>query len=306
MRSADDRHWYEIYEGKERLVDEVSRCGLAEFAKGTRQAFGDKRGSDPSCFEFYFVIRGSLCMQLDGQQLDVPSDNVLVVKPGQNVAGGGPGFAVEPCHVCWMVLRPKGRKGKTQGDLVAFARDLTRIDRAAFPVSRDTLHCCSRLITEHRRRDRRSIAIVRALVDLVATGIIRDYERLLDEDGERQNWTSSRIASLLERIDAENNYGVSITDMARQCKLSHSYFCRVFAQAYGTTPAEYLARIRVKKARVLLEETDSSVTDIAMNLGFSSSQYFATVFRKYSDFTPTAYRRNSREQGGGDAAFGTY
>jgi AraC-like DNA-binding protein len=298
MQAHDDRHWYELYDGLERLVDEVPRCGHAEFSKGTRQAFGDRRGSDSVSFECYFVIRGVLSLKVAELKIEAAAGHMIFVRPNEAVVGGGPGFAVDPCHVSWMVLRPGTGTARANSPLVKLVGNLSRIEQSTFPVSQDTLHCATRLVAEHRRRDLHSAAAVRALAVLLATGIVRDYERLLDQDNARKNWAATRIASLLERIETTNDYNVSIDEMAVRCKLSHSYFCRIFLRHYGTTPAEYLTRLRIKKARTLLATTNRSVIDIAMQLGFSSSQYFATVFRKYSDLTPSAYRRSIGGQEG--------
>jgi transcriptional regulator GlxA family with amidase domain len=56
------------------------------------------------------------------------------------------------------------------------------------------------------------------------------------------------------------------------------------------TPNDYLQRLRVTRARDLLVTTSQSVTDIAYATGFSSSQYFSNVFRKYAGTTPSTFR----------------
>ena len=53
---------------------------------------------------------------------------------------------------------------------------------------------------------------------------------------------------------------------------------------------DYLARLRVRRAKALLRNGRLPVTRIAFDLGFSSSQYFATFFKRFAGFTPTAYR----------------
>jgi AraC-like DNA-binding protein len=57
------------------------------------------------------------------------------------------------------------------------------------------------------------------------------------------------------------------------------------------SPNDYWQRIRVEAARDMLRKTDLSVTEIAIRCGYSTSQYFSTVFRKYTGTTPTQFRR---------------
>lgn len=73
--------------------------------------------------------------------------------------------------------------------------------------------------------------------------------------------------------------------------MSLSSFHKRFVQATGLSPAEYILKRKVEEAKKLLESTDLSVTDIAYRYGFSSSQYFATVFKRFCYRTPTQYRR---------------
>ena len=61
---------------------------------------------------------------------------------------------------------------------------------------------------------------------------------------------------------------------------------------YGlVSPVVYLNRFRVNRARGLLESSDETVTEVALAVGFASSGYFSTVFRREVGVTPAAYRR---------------
>jgi AraC family L-rhamnose operon regulatory protein RhaS len=59
----------------------------------------------------------------------------------------------------------------------------------------------------------------------------------------------------------------------------------------GDTPITYLNRLRVRHADQLLKTTDHSITDIAFECGFQSSQYFATVYRQFTGKNPGASRK---------------
>jgi transcriptional regulator GlxA family with amidase domain len=65
---------------------------------------------------------------------------------------------------------------------------------------------------------------------------------------------------------------------------------RQFMESLGTTPSQYWLRERIRLARERLLNLDLSVTEIASEFGFSSSQHFATAFRRIIGLTPTEYR----------------
>jgi YesN/AraC family two-component response regulator len=84
-------------------------------------------------------------------------------------------------------------------------------------------------------------------------------------------------------------------DIARHVGLDEDYLTTCFRQELGVTPVAYLNRYRVNQARGLLTETDKSITEIAIEVGFSDSGYFSRVFRREAGCSPEAYRRAGRE-----------
>lgn len=82
----------------------------------------------------------------------------------------------------------------------------------------------------------------------------------------------------------------SINAMAAQVHLSESRFKARFRDEVGIPPGEYIQRLMIRRAHKLLKATNRSVTDIAYTLGFSSSQYFATTFRRFTNYTPSEAR----------------
>ena len=67
----------------------------------------------------------------------------------------------------------------------------------------------------------------------------------------------------------------------------------MFKRELGMAPNDYRQRLRVRKMRPA-RHSDAHVTEIAMRAGYSSSQYFSRVFRKYVGMTPRAYRQMFR------------
>jgi len=93
------------------------------------------------------------------------------------------------------------------------------------------------------------------------------------------------IRQVLAHVEATLEDSVSIPQLATVARLSTSRFKSKFKEQIGVPPAEYVLRRKVEKARRFLEQ-GKSVTDIAYQLGFSSSQYFATVFKRLTNLRP--------------------
>lgn len=96
----------------------------------------------------------------------------------------------------------------------------------------------------------------------------------------------------------QKNYhqSIGLDEMAALCNISASYFSKLFNKVVGENLAYYVNRIRITKARQLLETSDTSILNLAMDIGFDDSGYFIKVFKKLTGETPTAYRSLHRRQ----------
>lgn len=83
--------------------------------------------------------------------------------------------------------------------------------------------------------------------------------------------------------------------LAHAAGISEVYFRRLFKESYGVSPGRYLQRVRIEKARALLESTNDSITQIAAASGYSSVYCFCRAFRQQTGSTPGAYRRNNAQ-----------
>ena len=85
---------------------------------------------------------------------------------------------------------------------------------------------------------------------------------------------------------------ISRSDVAAHVGLSERHLTRCFHQEVGLTPITYLNRYRVKRAKALLDAGQKGITEIAVEVGFSSSSYFTRVFRDEVGVSPRDYLRN--------------
>jgi AraC family L-rhamnose operon transcriptional activator RhaR/AraC family L-rhamnose operon regulatory protein RhaS len=100
-----------------------------------------------------------------------------------------------------------------------------------------------------------------------------------------------RIARAIHYIDHHYRIDISVPHLAGLANLSVNQFHRVFHAATGTSPIDYVNRRRIADAKESLLATDVPITRLAFDLGFSDSNYFSRVFKKYVGTSPTGFRR---------------
>ncbi len=94
-------------------------------------------------------------------------------------------------------------------------------------------------------------------------------------------------------IREQINTNVSPEAIAKELIMTYSWFRRLFKQYTGLAPAQYIAQLRLQRAKELLSTTSKSVKEIAVEMNYESVDYFSTQFRRQSKMTPTQYRKSS-------------
>lgn len=109
---------------------------------------------------------------------------------------------------------------------------------------------------------------------------------------------SKEISAALQQIHTHVEEDISLEELAAISGLSLSRFKSRFRQEVRSTPREYINVKKIQRAKILLTETEKSVTEIAFLLSFSSSSYFSALFRKLVGSSPSDYRQ--RRNGGAE------
>lgn len=107
--------------------------------------------------------------------------------------------------------------------------------------------------------------------------------------------TLTNDPAINQAIDFINNHlhmPVPMSEVAKQCQLSHTQFSKRFSKVVGLSPVKYLTYMKIKKAQTLLSDTELPISDIAFMCGYESPFYFSKRFHKTVGISPRAYRQN--------------
>jgi AraC family transcriptional regulator len=102
-------------------------------------------------------------------------------------------------------------------------------------------------------------------------------------------WQQRRVLEFMEEHLGES---ISLGALADLVRLSRYHFLRSFRRSFGEPPHRYWTGRRIERAKALLANPGSSITEIAVDLGFSGASAFSTAFHRITGLTPTDYRRS--------------
>ena len=103
-----------------------------------------------------------------------------------------------------------------------------------------------------------------------------------------------RLCQSRELLDQVHSEPLPIRDIARQVGISQFHFIRQFELVFGVTPHQHRIRSRLGRAKLLLARGGHSVTDVCMEVGFSSLGSFSDLFTRCVGVAPSVYQRRSR------------
>ncbi len=111
-----------------------------------------------------------------------------------------------------------------------------------------------------------------------------------------------RLLRARDAMDRAYAQPLDVPAIAAVAHVSEAHFIRCFRAVFGETPHRYLQRRRVERSMFLLRETDRSVTEICLDVGFTSLGSFSRTFTRILGMSPSAYREGWRA-GAGTAGY---
>ena len=243
--------------------------------------------------EIFYLKTGSCIYTVNNHLYHLSAGDVFIVAPGDSHSTSYEGLV--PCERTAIYCKPEALAEsywKAHRDIYD---KLTRSGKVIL-VKKGQLQLealLDAMLEENNIPDEYSyeflqLQMMTLLLTLQRSGIYV-YEQL-----KQDNSISHDIEDALRYI--AQNYAMPITleDVASQINLTPTYLSRKFRKVTGTTFKEYVNYIRIRQASQMLLTTDDSVTKIAVNCGFNSSNYFKDCFRRINGVSPRTFRKHSK------------
>ncbi|WP_341487736.1 helix-turn-helix domain-containing protein [Pararhizobium sp. A13] len=132
---------------------------------------------------------------------------------------------------------------------------------------------------------------IQGLAQALAVHLVRHYASRDPDQRPQSALPGSKLRRAIAFMQTNLQEPFDLARLAYAVGMSEFHFSRLFKKATGHSPSQYFIRQRVAKAQQLLQETDNTVIEIGMSVGYSSSSHFAQIFRRETGLSPSNYRR---------------
>lgn len=100
-----------------------------------------------------------------------------------------------------------------------------------------------------------------------------------------------RLRHVVHYIETHLGENITVEQLANLAHFHPNYFIRLFKTHLGSSPLHYINRLKLEKAKLLMQSTSMNATEIASTVGFHDLFYFSNQFKKYTGFSPSEYKK---------------
>lgn len=243
----------------------------------------------PTSIEISYFIKGDQVYTVESKPFTIRSNELFVTFPGESHGSGK--YQKDKSILYYMQIDTKlfeiiGTEAKEGESLL---KKILQIEKRCFKPSKRVPILLDKILVEGQNPTAFSKIMIRNYISELIIEVIKGEEK--NNNNETLIGSKWEVIEYIEHHIEEN---INIRDLASLMKISEGRFKILFKERVGIPPKEYILRQKIKVAKELLRNTDVSVTQIAYKLGFSSSQYFTTVFKRFNIDSPKVYRLNSK------------
>lgn len=232
------------------------------------------------CHELCLIGGGPVDWYVDGESVRLEDGDAFLTRPGEE--HGAEGRAIQPCTLRWIQI------DLTALDAPSIVTGIEGLAHHRWRGAQALVPHLDAILDEHRHPRGHGDRVVRAALDLLLVGLLR-----LDHGAEADELPGP-VLRVLDDMRARLDAPPSVPVWANLAGVGSSRLHELFKHHLGRTPVDQLHRLRCDRARHLLRD-GHSVTDIAMALGYSSSQHFGRTFKRFEGCSPSAWRARSSD-----------
>ncbi|WP_019536145.1 AraC family transcriptional regulator [Paenibacillus ginsengihumi] len=235
------------------------------------------------CCSLHFVMAGRVRLEWEGQQVELQKDDLFCLFPGVTYS-----YCLlpadAPLQLRWLAV--DGPRALPLLELAGLRPETPYREQACTPHVRES---AERMIGALGKAGTWSPALSLKLHSLLFELFSHLCRGNADsEENKKAGW----IRECVDFMELHAAEGISVQQVADFAGVHRSYFSQAFTEEMGISPSKYLQQLRMDKAKRLLKDTDATVTEIALSLGYPNLYSFTRAFKSYCSCSPLAFRQN--------------
>jgi len=250
-------------------------------------------------YEFIFCDEGPLFISLNNQDFVVKTGDILIIPPSTKVTGFK--RSLNPISFYWLHIIFNGNvqtlnSSTLEEYLSKYHSVLPPIILAQQIDHLLTANKYHELIIEIHQiinNDLYSIFKENKISHSIMILLLSLSELVLASHTQRKE--NPKISRLKKWIRLNLNANLSLNELANEVELNPEYLSRLFKKETGQSPKQYILRLKLQIASVLLIKSSMTVKEIAYKSHFSDYKLFMNQFKRFSGLTPTQYRKTYRK-----------
>jgi AraC-like DNA-binding protein/mannose-6-phosphate isomerase-like protein (cupin superfamily) len=284
IEQLNEAGWRKAFAGKDTLHPAVPHMGKVRYTMALPELPSHLHRD---CLEINCILHGQLHWKLNGEEYSLKPGDCFLSLP--NEPHGGLHSFMEPCELFFLQVHVPA--GKSDPDLKPLLDELNYLPARQFSGNKAVQDHLGRMFRECESPQKHSVTAQRCSLALLLINVLRSATGCTAIPA-----PSAHSRAVLKALDYVRNHlrdPATVEAMQKASGLSRSEFFRKFKTETGAGPNQYLLWQRIEAAKGLLKNTGLSITEVAHQLGFNSSQYFATVFRRHTGLSPNTFRRQA-------------
>ncbi|WP_077301872.1 AraC family transcriptional regulator [Virgibacillus pantothenticus] len=232
--------------------------------------------------ELFYIVKGKGSFVLVDQEIPIKENDLVIINP--NVEHTEKSNLHDSLEYIALGIEGLFFSSADKGNHLGLYR---------FQVDRNNiLFYLNRLLEEIQLSKENYEIICQNIIEIMIIKLQRDKKLTINQT-ESPN-VNKASAFIMYYINQNYRDSITLDKLAEVGHINKYYLAHTFKKDMGISPIEYLNRVRIKEAKLMLETTDYSIAHIAAFTGFSSQSFFTQAFKRLTSQTPSKYRKEMR------------
>lgn len=273
---------YEIHKNKDEIERLPARLLYVTHSSYDKGWHSSQHSHD--FIELFYIVQGEGSFIVSNQEYQVEKNDLVIINPNVNhTEKSSDDDSMEYITLGFDGVSFNKKDSDLKENIIIYQDDRVEI-----------LFLIRFLLDELKKDDPQVFYIGQNILEMIILKL-NQYQTIQAQVSSNQK-INSTIYEVKKYIDLNYSDPISLDDLAKFSHLNKYYLSHSFKEETGVSPIQYLNETRIKNAKILLESSNYSISEVARFTGFSSQSFFSQRFKEITDFSPSQYRESKQEK----------